>query len=207
MALEVRADHFAREKRKPVPPKLATGLDERLLLGRLRRQLLSHATGKVLDVTCGHGVNFRHYPAHCRVTAIDLDPGSISVARQTATDLKLDFETRTMNAEHMEYPDGLFDTVVSSVALCSFADPIAALREMSRVCKPDGTILLLEHGRSSFPSWAAWQDRQERRRGPHDGCHPNREPLDLVKLAGLRPYLSKRMFFGVIHMIVAQPTQ
>lgn len=178
---------------------------ERIFLGRLRRNLLANATGSVLDVACGDGVNFRHYPANTRITAIDVETSAASRANRRANVLGRDIAVRTMDVHRLAFPDASFDTAVSSLALCSYRDPVAALREMSRVCTPGGTILLLEHGRSSFGPWAWWQDRQERRRGSHDGCHENREPLQLVLEAGLRIITARRTFFGVIHLIEARP--
>lgn len=183
-----------------------TRFDERLLLGRLRRKLLSRASGSVLDIACGAGVNFEHFPEHCQITAIDTSIDAVSAANRNALAMSRDIAVRTMDAHRMDFPDASFDTVVSSLSLCSYTDPIVALREMSRVCAPGGTILLLEHGRSSFGLWAKWQDYKEKRRGPHTGCHGNREPLELVKQAGLYPSHARRAFLGVMHLIGAHPS-
>jgi ubiquinone/menaquinone biosynthesis C-methylase UbiE len=57
----------------------------------------------------------------------------------------------------LPYADGSFDTVLDAFGLCSYEDPVAALREMRRVCRPDGRVLLLEHGRSYLPP-LNWSD-------------------------------------------------
>lgn len=178
---------------------------ERLLLGRLRRELLSQASGDTLDLACGDGVNFHHFPAGCRIVAGDSDRFSVTQARETARQMTRPVDVQHIDAQAIPFPDSSFDTVVSSMALCSYADPIAALKEMSRVCRPDGRVLLLEHGRSRLRPWAKWQDAQERMRGPHTGCHQNREPLELVLRAGLQPATARRTFFGVVHLVNAQP--
>jgi SAM-dependent methyltransferase len=180
-------------------------LQERLVLKRLRRGLLKRASGTVLEVACGTGVNFRHYPDGCAITAFDLDPEKVRIARWEAGALGLDADVRVMDAETIEFPGAGFDTVVSSLALCTIADPVAALREMRRVCKTNGRILFLEHGRSSNRWLGRWQDLREEGRADHAGCHGNREPLDLVRRSGLRVVSSRRAFLGILHQIEATP--
>jgi ubiquinone/menaquinone biosynthesis C-methylase UbiE len=172
---------------------------------RLRRGLLKRASGTVLEVACGTGVNFRHYPAECAITAFDLDPEKVRIASWEAGALGLDADIRVMDVENIEFPDTNFDTVVSSLALCTIADPVAALGEMGRVCKTNGRILLLEHGRSSNRWLGRFQDWREGGRADHAGCHGNREPLDLVRRAGLRVVSSRRALLGILHQIEATP--
>jgi SAM-dependent methyltransferase len=178
---------------------------ERMLLAPLRRRLFSRAIGEVLDIACGDGVNFAHIPAACEITAGDLSAPQVSAARATGSALGRAIDYLIFDAEALPFPDHSFDTVISSMALCSYRDPVQALREMARVTRADGRILLLEHGRSSFPPLAAWQDAIERRRGNHDGCHQNREPLQLAREAGLEVVEARRHWLGVGHSIEARP--
>jgi hypothetical protein len=76
---------------------------------------------------------------------------------------------------------------------------------MGRVCRPDGHILLLEHGRSSMTWVGRVQDRYAERHARRLGCHWNCEPLDLVRQAGLRVVRCQRHFFGIYHVIEAAP--
>lgn len=186
-------------------PPSGNRIDERLLMGRLRRELLRHASGTTLDLACGDGVNFRHYPDTCDLTAGDIDRLAVTKARAAARHMGRPIDVLHIDAQAIPFPDNAFATVVSSMALCSYPDPIRALDEMSRVCRPDGRVLLLEHGRSRFRLWAKWQDYQERLRGPHSGCHQNREPLELVLRAGMHPVAARRTWFGMIHLITAKP--
>ena len=76
---------------------------------------------------------------------------------------------------------------------------------MARVCRTDGKILLLEHGRSDRDWLGRWQDRHAGQFARPAGCHWNREPLELAKQAGLKILKSRRSFFGIFHQIEAEP--
>lgn len=172
-------------------------------LGRLRHKLLRKASGDVLEVAVGTGKNLPYYPRGCNVTATDLSPEMLTVARKRADRLDIDMTFYVMDAEALDFPDGSFDTVVSTLSTCTFPDPIKALREMARVCRPGGKILLLEHGRSSHPRLAHFQDRRAEGFAKPLGCHWNREPLELVGHAGLSTVMARRTFFGIVHTIEA----
>lgn len=179
-----------------------------VLLGvrELRKRLLQHARGRILEVAVGTGKNLRHYPGPLReMTAVDLSQGMLDGARVRAEKLSLDLSFAVMDAEALSFPDKTFDTVVSSLTMCTFPDPIAALSQMRRVCKPEGKILLLEHGRSDREWLGRWQDRRDERHARQLGCHWNRKPLALTQKAGLGVVSVRRTFLGVFHEIVATP--
>lgn len=198
---------IGQETTAPPPTVANDWLGEKLLLGRLRRNLFARATGSVLEVACGFGLNFQYFPDGCRITAGDIDPSMLSAARATGTSLARDIDYRVLDAEHLPFPDDVFDTVVSSMAVCSFDHPVRALQEMTRVCNPNGAMLLLEHGRSSFWPWAKWQDMREDGRRSHSGCHDNREPRLLAEEAGLEILSAHRTLFGVVHALEARPAK
>ncbi len=83
--------------------------------------------------------------------------------------------------------------------------PVNALREMARVCKPGGRVLLLEHGRSDREWLGRWQDRRQDSFAKQLGCHWNREPVEMVRQSGLILASTWRAFFGVFHVIEATP--
>lgn len=179
-------------------------LQEFLGVKKLRRRLLRRASGEVLEVACGTGANFPYYPDECAITAVDVSPAMVEIAEQRAEKLGLDVGFRIMDAEMLAFPDEHYDSVVSTLTVCTFPDPVAALEEMKRVCRDDGRILLLEHGRSDNRLLGRFQDVREEAHAEAFGCHWNREPLDLVKRAGLRPIATQRTFFGVFHEIEAK---
>jgi ubiquinone/menaquinone biosynthesis C-methylase UbiE len=113
-----------------------------------------------------------------------------------------------MDAENLEFPDGSFDTVLSALSTCTYPDPVKALREMRRVCKFDGLILLLEHSHSSLPWLAKFQDRYvDQHYQENAGCRWNQDPLELVQEAGLKIVRSKLAVLGMFHSIEASPRQ
>jgi ubiquinone/menaquinone biosynthesis C-methylase UbiE len=185
----------------------AVGLPEIIGVRKLRRALFGRARGKVLEVAAGTGKNLPFYPGGCDITAVDMSPAMLEIARARAKRLDLKVAFATMDAERLEFPDRSFDTVVSSLSTCTIPDPVAALREMARVCRTNGRILLLEHGRSSREWLARWQDRRAPRHAEMLGCQWNREPLDLVRQSGLRLISNRRIFFGVLHTIEAAPVK
>lgn len=114
---------------------------------RRRRRLLGRASGKILEVGVGTGLNLEHYPDGAHVTGIDISPRMLARARRrvegTPTDVTLD----VADVEDLPYDDDRFDTATSTCVFCSVADPVQGLRELARVTRPDGRVLLLEHVR------------------------------------------------------------
>jgi ubiquinone/menaquinone biosynthesis C-methylase UbiE len=172
---------------------------------RLRRKLMAHTAGKVLDVACGTGENFPFFKPNTNVTAVDFSPRMLDMARARAENLGLSVECRLMDAETLAFPDNTFDTVVSALSTCTFPNAVIALREMGRVCKAEGRILLLEHGRSKFGLINTFLDRNAEPHYAVAGCRWNQEPPDLVQRAGLRITSIQRGFFGVFYAIEAIP--
>jgi ubiquinone/menaquinone biosynthesis C-methylase UbiE len=181
------------------------GIPDLLGVSRLRRRLLKRASGKVLEIAVGTGKNLKFYPSDCRIMALDVSREMLNVARKRRVKLSIDVFFLLADAEALPFADKSFDTVVSSLSTCTFPDPIAALREMRRVCKSEGKILLLEHGRSDRESLARFQDRTADRLAKQLGCHWNREPLELARKANLKVNEARRFFFGVFHRIEAEP--
>ena len=88
-------------------------------------------------------------------------------------------------AERLPFEDGSFDSVVSTLVLCSVETPATATGEIVRVLKPDGRLLYLEHVRADDDGLARWQDRLERPWGwLGAGCHPNRDTVAQLEAAG-----------------------
>ncbi|HSB01027.1 MAG TPA: class I SAM-dependent methyltransferase [Anaerolineales bacterium] len=176
-------------------------------VGKKRKALFAHATGNVLDVGCGYGINFPYLVNATQVTGIDFSPVMLARARETARRSRVPVDLRQEDAEALDFPDHSFDTVISSLSTCSFFNPITALQEMSRVCKPEGQILLIEHGRSSWNWLGNYQDRHVHQQIEQGGCRWNQEPQELVQEAGLNILSANRTFFGVFHTMTVSPAK
>ncbi|WP_336338726.1 class I SAM-dependent methyltransferase [Haloarcula brevis] len=178
---------------------------DRLFAGRYRRRQFEYANGRVLDVACGTGRNFRYLPPSSEVVGIDISDEMLGHARNEIDRLELSGTVHQMDAQALDFPDDSFDTVISSFSTCTFPDPIAALHEMERVCTPDGEILLLEHRHSDAAplTWLqAWRAESHYKK---NGCRLNHEPLETVKQAGLSVENVSTAFFGLVTTIDVTP--
>jgi SAM-dependent methyltransferase len=127
---------------------------------RLRKETLSEASGEILEIGFGTGLNLEHYPEHVRhLTAIDPGEGMARIARRRMERSDIDVDLRVQTAEELPFEDGQFDCVVSTWTLCSIRDASRAIAEISRVLKPGGRFLYVEHGLSEEPRVQRWQCR------------------------------------------------
>lgn len=177
----------------------------RLFTGRFRRRQFSQATGRVLDVACGAGTNFQYVPESAEIVGIDISEPLLERAQSELEMLERDGTVTQMNAQNLEFEDDSYDTVISSFSTCTFPDRVAALREMARVCRPDGQILLLEHGRSDNNLVARYQEWRADAHYAKSGCRVTQEPLSVVRRAGLSVDEAETAQLGRITRIVCDP--
>ncbi len=150
-------------------------------LARWRGWLVGGARGRVLEIGCGTGRNLPRYPASARVVGIDPHWQNLERARRRAPVAAL-VQAR---AEALPFRDGAFDTVVSSLVLCSVDDPAAALAELRRVLAPGGALRAIEHVRADRGWRARLQDAvQPAWTVVSGGCRPNRDTEAAVQTAG-----------------------
>lgn len=118
-------------------------------MGEWREKLLEKIEGvKVLEVGVGTGKNLVYYPDNLDVTGIDFSKKMLEKAREKISN-KENIKLIEMDAQNMNFDDNTFDTVITSCVFCSVPDPVEGLKEIRRVCKDNGKILMLEHVRSS----------------------------------------------------------
>lgn len=157
---------------------------ERRWMGGRRRRLLAGARGAVLEIGGGTGANLAHYRDVDRVTIAEPDPFMRSRIGPKLEDARVPVEVSAAGAEALPFPDGSFDTVVSTLVLCTVPDQAAVLDEVGRVLRPGGRLLFIEHVRAAGPM-ARWQDRLEPLwRRLLGGCHPNRDTVAAIEGAG-----------------------
>jgi ubiquinone/menaquinone biosynthesis C-methylase UbiE len=153
----------------------------------MRRDLLSAARGRVLELGAGTGLNLDLYPERVQdLTLVEPDPHMSAQLRKKLPQAKQrSVDLVEAPGEHLPFEDDSFDTVAVTLVLCTVPDPAATLQEIKRILKPDGQLLFLEHVRSPHPDLAKWQDRLEKPwRFLGDGCHCNRDTEANLKAAG-----------------------
>ena len=122
------------------------GLVERSRYSVWRELLWSKVEGnKILEVGVGTGKNFPSYLANAEITAVDFSEKMLSHATEKAKKQGIEIDLQQMDVQNLSFEDDIFDTVVATFVFCSVPDPIKGLREIGRVCKPVGKVLLLEH--------------------------------------------------------------
>ncbi len=151
-----------------------------------REQLWSLVNGsKLLEVGVGTGKNMAYYPKGLQITAIDLTPGMLERAQKRAANLKLDVDLRLGDVQALDYPGASFDTAVATFVLCSVPDPVLGLRELARVVKPGGQVLLLEHMRSANQVIGALMDLLNPLVVRMMGANINRRTIENMQKSGL----------------------
>jgi ubiquinone/menaquinone biosynthesis C-methylase UbiE len=186
---------------------LVEALPEFFGVRALRRGLAKRVQGRTLEVAAGSGKNLRLFPDDIDLVAGDISRGMLSVADRKAQKLGMKPKYALLDAENLPFRDGSFDTVISTLSSCTFIDPAMAFQEMSRVCRSDGRILLLEHGRSSWRPIGWYQDRRAEKHASQFGCQWNRHPIQIAQNAGLQLEETRTYFFGVFAVIEARPAR
>ncbi len=173
----------------------------------MRPQLFAGISGTILDAGVGTGRNMPFYPQGCRVTGIDLSAGMIARARKRRDKLGRDVELLEMNVLATTFPDRHFDAIVATFLFCVLDDELQlpALRELKRICKPDGVIRFLEYSYSSdsfrrfiMKLWAPWV------RWVY-GAGFDRKTEQYFPEAGLELVEKRFLYSDTIELIVARP--
>ncbi|AVH60816.1 MULTISPECIES: class I SAM-dependent methyltransferase [Streptomyces] len=177
---------------------------DRTLFGESRVWVCSQASGDVLEVAIGTGLNLPLYPPGRRLTGIEWSPQMLAVARRRAGRLDLAADLREGDAQALPFPDASFDTVVCTLSLCAIPDDQRAIAEMSRVLRPGGQLLLLDHVPSTTWPVRALQRIIELITVPMGGEHLLRRPLRHVQAAGLEIEQHGRFKLGIVERLTAR---
>jgi ubiquinone/menaquinone biosynthesis C-methylase UbiE len=149
---------------------------------KIRKELLSKATGRVLEVGAGTGINFPFYGAAKHVTAIEPSEHMIERSLAKIHESIVPIKMVKASAEELPFAENTFDTVVATLVFCTIPNPDKALLELKRVCKPDGKILFFEHVKMENPFLAILQEwLTPVWKKVCDGCCLNRNTIELIK--------------------------
>ncbi|HBH87061.1 MAG TPA: SAM-dependent methyltransferase [Syntrophaceae bacterium] len=171
-----------------------------------RRKLIAHARGKILEIGVGTGKNFPYYPKDADITGIDIADKMLPFARKRADGLGLAIKLIEGDVQALSFPDNSFDTAIATFVFCSVPDPILGLRELRRVVKPDGQILLLEHVRIDRPVIGIFMDILNPVFVNLLGPNINRRTVENVERAGLMIRSIEHLCpMQMVKMIIAHP--
>ncbi len=184
---------------------LVTGYDRGMLplewavLRQLRRRAFPLVTGQVLEVGVGTGVNLPLYSSEAQVVALDASGPMVAQAARRPTRALV--RPVQADVEHLPFASGSFDTVTGSLLFCSVRDPVRGLKEIHRVLRPGGRLVLVEHTRGKgigawltdllHPIWFALNGT----------CHLNRETGRMVREAGFRQVREETGGLGIFRVI------
>lgn len=156
-------------------------------LREMRREALTEARGRTIDLGAGTGANLDLYPeAVTSLVLAEPDPHMLKQLRVKAGGRGDGIEVSSASAQDLPFPDASFDTAVFTLVLCTVPDPERALSEAARMLKPGGKLLFLEHVRAEDAGLARWQDRLEKPwRFLADGCHCNRDTVANIEASPL----------------------
>ena len=173
----------------------------------LRRALFQGLSGDLLDAGIGTGRNFPFYPDGSTVTGIDLSPAMLERARWRKDKLGTRVNVRQMNVMALDFADDRFDSIVSSFLFCVLdaEHQQPALEELRRVCRPGGSIRILEYALSENPLrrlvmklWAPWVRFAY-------GAAFDRNTEQYLEAAGLELVVKKFLYKDIIKILTLRP--
>jgi ubiquinone/menaquinone biosynthesis C-methylase UbiE len=171
-------------------------------LGPHKRKLFARLQGEVLMVAAGTGNDFKFFPPGLHVVAIDISPKMLEQAKPKAAGYQGTIELRHMDVCALDFADASFDMVATVCTFCSVPRPVGGLRELHRVLKPGGRILMFEHVRSAIGPLGIIMDLMtplSRRFGPD----LNRDTVGNVQKAGFHLSRVENVYLDVVKSIEA----
>ena len=177
---------------------------EGLRFASWRRRLAGRIAGPTaLEVGVGTGKNLAYYPQDVRITAIDFSPRMLARAQKRANKLNLQVDLQEMDVQHLDFADHSFDTVFATFVFCSVPDPVMGLRELRRVSKPEGRLLLLEHMRPDHPVLGWLFDVLNPIVVRMMGANINRKTIDNIRLAGWQIKAEENLSSDIVKIVEA----
>jgi ubiquinone/menaquinone biosynthesis C-methylase UbiE len=160
---------------------------------------------RALEVGVGTGKNLPYYPLDMDVTAIDFSPRMLAYAKKAAFKLDIQVNFHLMDVQHLDFPDNSFDTVFGSFVFCSVPDPVMGLKEIRRVCKPGGRLLLLEHVRPRNALVGYLFDIMNPFIVRIMGANINRRTIENINNAGWSIIKDEPLSYSIVRWIEATP--
>ena len=212
MGLPVRKNTSPMRITRKRYDRLATFYDlmekplERLQFAQWRAKLKERIHGdRILEVGIGTGKNIHYYPKHVEVTAIDISPRMLSRATKKVKASRVDVDLVEMDVQNLAFSDRSFDIVFATFVFCSVPDPVEGLRELHRVCRPDGRLFLLEHMRPNNPILGSLFDLLNPLVVRMMGANINRRTVENIYHSGWKVLVEEDLLSDVVKWIEAVP--
>ena len=202
-----RATRAARKRYDRIAPiyDFMEVLVERSRYRKWREILWSKVEGSnILEVGVGTGKNLPYYPKNAQITAIDFSNKMLARAREKAGRLDIKVALHQMDVQELNFTDNTFDTVVASFVFCSVPVPIKGLKEVERVCKPGGKVVLLEHVLSANKILAWLMNLINPIAVRAMGPNINRRTVENVEKSGLKIERVTDLAVGIFKLIEAR---
>ena len=170
-----------------------------------RKKIVPEASGTILEIGIGSGLNIPYYQKSKINKVIGLEPSEqlCKMAKKTADDNNFSIDFLVNGAEEIELPSNSIDTILLTYTLCSIPEPYIALKEIMRVMKSDGRILFCEHGIAPDEVVQKWQNRINPLWGKlFGGCNINRDIPNILKKGGFTINSLEKMYLPSTPKIV-----
>jgi ubiquinone/menaquinone biosynthesis C-methylase UbiE len=168
-----------------------------------RRALLRQAGTEILEIGVGTGNSFRDYPKGKLIVAVDISREMLSRAKAKITNYDGNVSLRHEDVQRLSFDDEVFDTVFSSCVFCSVADPVKGLRELHRVLRKGGRLLMVEHVRSQGRLLGSFMDRLNPFISKYGVDNINRDTVYNLRKAGFKVEQDRNLVYDVVKAIVA----
>ena len=167
-----------------------------------REEIISEVYGKVLEVEVGTGKNIPYYPESVDLIAIDFSKKMLDKAKAKFQNSGKKVKLIEMDVQKMDFPDNSFDCVLTSCVFCSVPLPVDGLKEIRRVCKPEGKIVMLEHVRSNHKAVGTFMDIINPVPLYLYGANINRDTIGNLKKAGFNQITVTDLWLDIFKKII-----
>ena len=171
-------------------------------ISKHRKEILMSVEGQILEVGVGTGNSFKDYPSYNRIVAIDASSEMLWRAAKKLKRYEGDLELLLADIAYLPFKDEVFDTMFSSLVLCSVANPVRSLKDMKRVAKENSRLLMVEHVKSKNKFLGYLMERLNPFLSPLDNI--NRDTVENLKEAGWAVKQERNLAYDIFKAIVAE---
>jgi len=168
-----------------------------------QKTLFSRITGRTLYIGVGTGQEIVNFPPGQDITAIDVSPQMLKFARARAQAYPGKMNLCLMDAERLAFPDNSFQTAVAVCVFCTVKDPVAGLREVRRVLKPGGRLLMFEHVMSHNPVYGLSLKLMSLLTENLEGTHLDRHTVENIRKAGFHLEAENNVYLDIVKSVEA----